>query len=131
MSSERVVELIRAHALEDVDAVARDLGVGGGCGSCRPDIEEILAELRGEPLPEPVRRANQKRCEAETLRKVDTALFVGIAGQLPPQTRLELVSVEGLRVSLHVSSGDTPELRARVADRLRKIVCADLDVVFG
>lgn len=131
ISSTHIAERIRACGLEDADAVARELGAGGGCGSCRPDVEEILAELRGSPLPEPIRRANRLRCEAENLRRVDAAVFASIAARLPAGTTLELVSVEGLRVELHVTGADSAELRARVAERLRKLVCSELEVVFA
>ena len=131
MSSGRVVDLIRTRGLGDVDSVARDLGAGGGCGSCRPDIEEILADLRGEPLAERIRRANLLRSEAETLRRVEAALFGSIAARLPPGTQIELVSVAGLRVELHVGRPDSAELRDLVSERLRKLVCDELEVVFG
>ena len=41
----------------------RACGAGGGCGSCRPDLEEILADLRGAPLPEsmPARESRAQR----------------------------------------------------------------------
>ena len=62
---------------------------------------------------------------------VEGALFGSIVSRLPPGTQIELVSVAGLRVDLHIARGDAPELRALVADRLRKLVCGELEVVFG
>ncbi|MEX2205093.1 MAG: (2Fe-2S)-binding protein [Myxococcota bacterium] len=130
MSSRCVADLARERGLTDLESIAESLGAGGCCGSCRPDLEEILADLRGAPLPESVRRANYLRGEAEALRRVDAVLFGGIAARLPPGAELELVSVAGLRVELHVSHGDSPELRALVAERLQKLVCAELEVLF-
>lgn len=130
MSSARVAELVRAGGLADLESIAASLGAGGCCGSCRPDLEELLADLRGAPLPESVRRANRARGEAEALRRVDAVLFGSIVARLPPGTELELVSVAGLRVELHVSHGDAPELRALVAERLQKLVCSELEVLF-
>jgi NifU-like protein len=131
MSNTRVLALIRERGLDDVEAVARVLGAGGGCGSCRPDIEEMLADVRGEPVLDSLRRENRLRGDAETLRRVDAALFVSIASRLPPGTKLELLGVDGLRVELRIGHGDSAELRALVAERLRKLVCAELEVVYG
>ncbi|MGH7291415.1 MAG: (2Fe-2S)-binding protein [Myxococcota bacterium] len=131
MSSGRIAQLVRERGLVDVESIAASLGAGGGCGSCRPDLEEILAELRGAPLPESIRRANRLRGEAEALRRVEGALFGSIVSRLPAGTQIELVSVAGLRVDLHIARGDAPELRALVAERLRKLVCGELEVVFG
>ena len=61
---------------------------------------------------------------------METALFGSIAARLPASAQLELISVDGLRVELHAARGDTPELRALVAERLAKLVCAELEVVF-
>ena len=130
MSSQRVADLVRERGLVDVDAIAESLGAGGCCGSCRPDLEEILADLRGEPLPDPIRRANHARSEAEALRRVEAVLFGGIAARLPPGTEVELISVAGLRAELHFANGDSPELRELVTERLQKQVCVELEVLF-
>jgi bacterioferritin-associated ferredoxin len=130
MSGQCVADRVRERGLADVESIAESLGAGGCCGSCRPDLEEILADLRGEPLPEPVRRANRARGEAEAFRRVEAVLFGSIIARLPPGTELELVSVSGLRVELHVARGDSPELRTLVAERLQKLVCVDLEVQF-
>jgi bacterioferritin-associated ferredoxin len=130
MSDRYVADLVRERGLTDVDSIAESVGAGGCCGSCRPDLEELLADLRGTPLPEAVRRANRLRVETEALRRVEAVLFGGIVARLPPGTEVELVSVAGLRTELHVAQGDSPELRALVAERLRKLVCVDLEVLF-
>ena len=130
MSSQCVADLVRERGLTDLESIAESLGAGGCCGSCRPDLEEILAELRGAPLPESVCRANRVRGEAEALRRVEDVLFGSIVARLPPGTEVELVSVAGLRAELHVALGDSADLRALVAERLRKLVCVELEVVF-
>ncbi len=130
MSSLRIADLVRERGLTDLESIAESLGAGGCCGSCRPDLEEILADLHGTPLAEPVRRANRMRGESEALRRVEAVLFGSIVARLPPGTELELVSVAGLRAELHVSHGDSPELRTLVAERLQKLVCVELEVLF-
>jgi bacterioferritin-associated ferredoxin len=129
-SSRRIEELIRARGLADLTSLALEAGAGAGCGTCRPELEELLADAAGEPYPESARRANRARNASESQRRVETAL-IGVTARLPPPTELELVSVAGLRVELHFSRNDLPELRALVAERLRKLVCTDLEVVFG
>src|SRR5215470_9114675 len=114
LSSRRIGELARSRGLGDVDALGRVCGARTGCGTCRPELEELLADLRGEPVLDGVRRANRSRNASESFRRVETALFGSIAARLPAGARLELISVDGLRVELHVSAGDAPELRALV-----------------
>ena len=130
LSSGRIEAAVREHGLADLDAIAAATGAGGGCGSCRGDLVEILGDARGEPVPDPVRRANRARVEAEALRRVEAALYGSVCARLPAGAQIELISVAGLHVALHVSRGDAPELRALVAERLAKLVCADLEVAF-
>jgi len=130
LSSRKIEELARARRAADLESLAA-LGAGAGCGTCRPELEEILADVAGIPVADSVRRANRARNAVEAYRRVETALFGGIAARLPPGTRVELVSVDGLRVELHVAANDLPEVRALVAERLMKLVCSELEVVFG
>jgi len=130
LSSRRIEELAREKGATDLESLAA-FGAGTGCGSCRPELEEILADAAGHPVSDSVRRANRARNAAEAFRRVETALFGSIAARLPPGTRVDLVSVEGLRVELHLAANDRPEVRALVAERLAKLVCAELEVVFG
>jgi bacterioferritin-associated ferredoxin len=131
LSSRRIAELVRDRGLGDLTSLALEAGAGAGCGTCKPELEEILADLAGQPVPESVRRANRAKNSAESLRRVETALFGSIAARLPPPTQVELISVDGLRVELHLSRNDLPELRALIAERLQKLVCNELEVVFA
>jgi bacterioferritin-associated ferredoxin len=128
-SSRRIAELVRDRGLADLTSLALEAGAGAGCGTCRPELEEILADVAGEPFPESLRRANRTRNAAESWRRVETALL-GVAARLPPPAEVELISVDGLRVELRLARSDLPELRALIADRLHKLVCEDLEVVF-
>jgi bacterioferritin-associated ferredoxin len=130
LSSRRIEQLVRDRGLGDLTSLALEEGAGAGCGTCRPELEEILADLAGEAVPESVRRANRARNATEVLRRVDTALL-GIAARLPPPTEVELRAVNGLRVELHLARNDLPELRALIRERLRKLVCTELEVEFA
>lgn len=131
LSSRRIAELVRDRGLGDLTSLALEAGAGAGCGTCKPELEEILADLAGEPVRDSVRRANRARNTAESLRRVETALFGSIVARLPPPTQVELISVDGLRVELHLSRNDLPEVRALIAERLQKLVCNELEVVFA
>src|SRR5262245_47978520 len=111
LSSQRIGELARAEALADVESIGRACGAGTGCGTCRPELEELLADLRGEPVLDGVRRANRARNAAEAYRRVETALYGSIAARLPVGTRLELVSVDGLRVGVDAGAGGCQGVR--------------------
>jgi bacterioferritin-associated ferredoxin len=130
LSSRRIAELARERGASDLESLAA-FGAGAGCGSCRPELEEILADVAGVPVADSVRRANRARNAVEVFRRVETALFGSIAARLPPGTRIDLVSVDDLRVELHLAANDRPEVRALVAERLTKLVCPELEVVFG
>jgi NifU-like protein len=130
--SSRVVEAaVRAHDVRELAVLAQLSGAGSGCGTCHPELLEIIADVLGAPVLEATRRANRARCVSETMRRVEAALFGAIAARLPADVEVELVSVEGLRVELHLARGDRPEIRALVAERLCKLVCTELQVVFG
>ena len=130
LSCRRIEELAREHRAADLESLAA-LGAGAGCGTCRPELEEILADVAGIPVADSVRRANRARNAVETFRRVETALFGSIAARLPAGTRVDLVSVDGLRIELHLGANDRPEVRALIAERLMKLVCSELEVVFG
>jgi hypothetical protein len=42
----------------------------------------------------------------------------------------EAIQAQGPRVELHVSPVDDPALRELISERLRKLVCADLEIAF-
>ena len=50
VTREQVDAAIRAHGLERVSELARVTGACSGCGSCRLDVERILAEREPETL---------------------------------------------------------------------------------
>jgi bacterioferritin-associated ferredoxin len=131
-SSRRVTELAREHGCTDVESLGLATGAGDGCGTCRPELEELLADLRGEPVSEAARRANRDRNACEALRRVESALFVNVLPRLPAGTQVELLEMDGLRVLLQLGkANDTETLRALIAERLAKLVCAELEVRFS
>lgn len=130
VSSLRITEAIRAQGLTQVAEIQQALRAGTGCYSCHPEIEELLAEARGEPISAHLRRQNRALCQSETQRHIEGALYGRIVPQLPAGSRVEIVWLEGLQLELQVTPELDAELRALIADKLRKVVCPELEVVF-
>lgn len=130
VTSTRIAAVARSSGARTVADVMDHTGAGGGCGTCHPEIHEILADLAGQPVDEATRRDNRITCRDASFQKIEAAVCQSIQAGLR-ETEIEIVSVEGLRIDLHLHGADDAQIRARIADRLRKLVCAELDVVFG
>ncbi len=129
VSSIRIAEAAREGA-RTIEEVQEKLPAGLGCTSCRPEIEEILAAIHGEPYPAERAEQNRQSCQEQSERRIANAIYGAIALPLPPGVTIEFVAVRGLTVDLHVSGADKSACR-RIAERLRKMVCRDLLVVFS
>ena len=130
VSSLRIVEAMRAQGLTQMAEIQQALRAGTGCYTCHPEIEELLAAARGEPISPQLRSQNRALCQSETTRHVEGSLYGAVVPELPAGSRVEIIWVEGLRVELQVTPEPNPELRALIADKLKKLVCPDLEVVF-
>ena len=82
-------------------------------------------------MPEAERLLTLALCQSETQVRVEAALYNGVVPRLPAGTEVDLVSVDGLSVDVHVFSNDSAEMRATITEKLRKLVCVDVDVVFS
>jgi len=131
ISSLHIAQAVRAQGLTRLDQVQSTLRAGSGCASCHPEIEEILAEERGESVSKQVRVANRARCRSESERRIEASLYMAIVPKLPAGTRVELVCVEGLRIDLHITPSNDATLQALIQEKLRKLVCQDLEIVFS
>jgi len=130
VSSLRIEEAIRSQGLSRLDQVQDAVQAGTGCGTCHPEIEELLSEGRGESVSNGVRAKNRAVCRAETERHIEGSLYSRILPELSAGTRIELVWVEGLRVELRVTPPLDPALRQTIAAKLRKFICPDLEVTW-
>ncbi len=129
VSSLRIAGVAREGA-RTIEEVQERLPAGRACTSCRPEIEEILAAVHGEPYPAHRAEQNRRSCQEESERRISNAVYGAIALQLPAAVSIELVAVQGLTVDLHIGGADKSACR-RIAERLRKMVCRDLLVVFS
>jgi bacterioferritin-associated ferredoxin len=131
VSSTRICGALLAAAAPSLEQVGEATGAGTVCGSCHSEIEELVAARSGRPWPEARVRENRRAGHAASLIRVEAVLFNAIAPRLPAGAQLELVSLDGLELALHLHGDDTPALREAIAQRLRKLVCADIAVHFG
>lgn len=129
VSSLRIADAVRAGA-ETVEDVQATLPAGLGCSTCRPEIEEIIATVRGLPYPAELKEQNRRSCQEGCERRIANAVYGTLALRLPDGVKLELVSIQGLIVDLHLE-GAGKSLQARIATKLRQMVCMDLLVTFS
>ncbi len=131
VSSPRIFAAIREGGLRSVPEVTKACAAGGGCGTCHPEIEEILADVAGEPVAGPVRLENRLVCEAETRARVEGSIDSLIRPHLAQRgIRLELLEIHGLEVRLRLLPAEDAEAARFVTEKLRKFVCRDLEPAF-
>ena len=130
VSSARIAAAVRAGST-DSDAVGRATSAGGGCTTCHPEILEILGACLGEPVPALTSETNRRTCAEQTRLRISDAVDLGPARMLPPGMSLELVCAEGLRVELLLTPRGSRALEGALTEKLRKLVCSELEVVFA
>jgi len=128
VASPRVYAAVRAGRLATVAEITKAVRAGGGCGLCHPELEEVLAELRGEPADPALALENQAICREETHARVSAAIEALVRPRLRALgVALTDYVVKGLvvRVALDAAHG---EALAIVRAQLRGAVCPDLEV---
>jgi NifU-like protein len=129
VASPRIFAAARAAKLADVAAVTKAVRAGGGCTLCHPEIEEILAEVRGEAVDAAMSIENEMVCRQETLARVEGSIAALIAPRLAARgARVVALRVDGLRVAVVVAGASDAELLRGVAAKLRSAVCEDLEI---
>jgi bacterioferritin-associated ferredoxin len=131
VSSTRIRAALEEATAASLEQVGEYTGAGTVCGSCHSEIEELLAERAGTPWPEARARENRRAGHAASLIRIESVLFHAIAPRLPADTQLELVSLDGLELALHLHGQDSPALRQEIEQRLRKLVCAEIALRFS
>jgi len=130
VASPRIYAAVRAGALASVAEVTKSVRAGGGCGLCHPEIEEILADVRGEPIDPALALENQLVSRQETLSRIEGSLQSLVLPRLEARgMALGEVSIDGLRVRVRlVGAAIDPAAERLVAETLRAYVCEDLEV---
>jgi NifU-like protein len=132
VSSPRILEAVERQGLRTVAEVTKAAKAGGGCGTCHPEIEEILADLAGEPVDPALRLENRLVNESEVRGRVEGTLDSRIRPALAKRG-LSLVdfSVHGLTVRVKFDGAADAEAIRLVEDELRRFVCRDFEVEDG
>jgi hypothetical protein len=112
--------------------VTKAVRAGGACGICHPEIEEILAEVRGDSIDPALARENELACRAETAARVEGVLLGAIASRIAPLgARIDGILVDGLRVRVRLAGSRAEAVQRLVEEQLRGAVCADLEIEVG
>jgi len=129
VSSTRIRELALRHNYHNVTEISEATKAGTGCGICHPESEEVLADLYGEPFDGRERLENQAVCALETQSRVEGSLASHIEPKLEAKG-LKIVEVEakGLDVTVILNHPAEPETATHIKDKLKKLVCPDLEV---
>ena len=129
---------VRDNKLATVDQVTHYTKAGGGCGQCKPQIEEIIKRVRGELLAD-AKTAPQKRPEKLTNIEKMKLTEETINREIRPALQrdggdLELIDIDGSRVlvALRGTCTNCPSADFTVTEfveaKLREYVSEDLTV---
>lgn len=135
VSSTRVVQAAQAGHLTEIAEVGLATGAGTGCGTCHPELDEVLRAAGGQPVSEAVRLENARVCAQDSFRRIEAAVDLHLMRALPPGATLELIAVDGLRVDLHLGPRDASDssvasVEESLARKLCKLICSELDIRF-
>lgn len=130
LASPRIAEAVEAQGLRSVAEVTKATKAGGGCGTCHPEIEEILADAAGESVCPALRLENRLVSESETCSRIEATLD----SRVRPALAVRGIGVadfrlDGLTVSVAFEGADDEDALALTRDELRRFVCRDFEVV--
>jgi NifU-like protein len=129
VASPRIFEAVRREGLTSVDEVTKSLRAGAGCTTCHDEIEEILADVQGTPVDPDVRLENRLVCDAETRSRIEGSVDSLLRPRLAERgASIESVEIDGLAVRVRLGGEASEEIERYVVEKLRKYICADLEV---
>jgi NifU-like protein len=130
VSSVRILAAVAEGGLRTVSEVTKAVRAGGGCGTCHPEIEEILADVAGEPVAPALRLENRLVNQSETLSRVEGTIDSRIRPALATRG-ISVVDfrVEGLTVRVSLEGSVDEDALRTLRDDLRRFVCRDFEVV--
>lgn len=140
VSERKIREVVAANDLKTVEDVIHYCKAGGGCGGCRPDIEEILESMKtesedakeGEP---PGERSSRPMTNIQKMQLIQKTIDEQVRPGLQSDGGdMDLIDIDGDRVivKLRGSCAGCPgahvTLKRWVEAKLREAVSADLVV---
>jgi NifU-like protein len=127
VASFRIFGAARRQRLATVAEVTKATRAGGGCTTCHGEIEEILADVRGEAVDPGLRLENRLVCEAETRARIEGTLGSLIAPRLSERgVSVDGLEIDGLVVRIRLGGAADGAVYRFVAEKLRRYVCRDL-----
>ena len=106
VTERKIREVVAANSLETVEDVTHFTKAGGGCGGCRPEIEKILEDMKGEREAveqadtDPEAEAPQKKLtNIQKMQLIQKTLDEEVApGLRADGGDIELIDIDGDRV---------------------------------
>jgi NifU-like protein len=130
VASPRIFEAVHAQGLCSVAEVTKAVRAGGGCGTCHPEIEEILADAAGEPVDPAIRLENRLLSESETCGRIEATLDSRVRPVLAKRgVSIASFTIDALTVRVVFEGAADVGTLGLVRDELRRFVCKDLEVV--
>lgn len=137
VTDKEIERVIKENNLTTVEQVTNFTKAGGGCGGCKPKIQEIIDSIRGQKEKQHVQMP-QKGQKLTNIQKI-SLIERTINEQIRPALRadggdIELVDVEGKKVIVALrgmcAGCKTAEFTMKdvVEARLREFVCDDIVV---
>jgi len=138
VTDKEIERVVRENNLTTVEQVTNYCKAGGGCGSCKGEIEKIIEKVQGEKIKEAPVPAPQRGGKLTNIQKIQL-IQQTINEQIRPALRadggnIELVDVEGNKVVVafrgmcaQCKLADVT-MRDVVEARLREFVSKDLYV---
>jgi len=143
VTENRIRCAIGDNDLSTVGQVTNYTKAGGGCGGCIPEIEDILAEMKGSKSPEeksaePEKPARKKMSTLEKIRLIENTIEQDIRPELKKHGGdLELLDIDGNDVIVKLIGSCTEcgmtrfTLDTLVGPKLREKVSTELAVLEG
>lgn len=129
VASPRIYDAVRRFGLESVAEVTKATRAGSGCGTCHSEIEEILADVHGEPIDPGVRLENRMVCQSETRVRIEGSVDSFLRPQLAARdVSIDALEIDGLTVCVRLGGAADAETARFVEEKLHKYICADLEV---
>ncbi|MBI5025627.1 MAG: Fe-S cluster assembly protein NifU [Nitrospirae bacterium] len=135
VTDEKIKKVIRENRLTTVEQVTNYTKAGGGCGSCIPDIENILKEVWAERIIEEAIRPKERLTNIKKIALIQEILEREIRPRLQADGGdVELIDVDGNRVIVALRGMCTECVMANVTvknieKKLKELVTEDLMVV--
>ena len=134
ITDEKIRRQIQQNNLRTIDDVINFTKAGGGCGSCVPDIENILREFGSEKVVEDAPEPKRKLTNIQKIAMIQEVMEKEIRPLLQADGGdVELIDVDGRTVILSLRGSCTGCLMAditvnKIEKKLRELVSEDLTV---